>query len=176
MKKYRYVFPFLFLLGLTIPLLLIIKDLPSPTKLSSTTLPQSTQIFDRNGKLLYTIYSQKNQTFIPLSAIPKSLQQATIAIEDKDFYTHPGFDITAIIRSAVENLQGNDLQGGSTITQQLIKSALLTPETSVQRKIKELILAFWAERIYTKNQILEMYFNQIPYGGTAWGAEAAYGI
>src|SRR3989344_2622368 len=109
MKKYRYVFPFLFLLGLTIPLLLIIKDLPSPTKLSSTTLPQSTQIFDRNGKLLYTIYSQKNQTFIPLSAIPKSLQQATIAIEDKDFYRHGAIDIRGITRAAVAFVQRKPL-------------------------------------------------------------------
>ena len=173
MKKYRYVFPFLFLLGLTIPLLLIIKDLPSPTKLSSTTLPQSTQIFDRNGKLLYTIYSQKNQTFIPLSAIPKSLQQATIAIEDKDFYRHGAIDIRGITRAAVAFVQRKPLQGGSTLTQQLVKNSLLSPERTVDRKIKEILLSFITETIYPKDKILEMYLNQSPYGGTAWGVESA---
>jgi len=175
--KFKYflagtIFSFTFLF---IPLLSLVflQDLPHPRMITLGQIPQTTKIYDRNGTLLYQIYAAENRTVVPLTTIPAYLKQATIAIEDKDFYTHPGFDITAIIRSAVENLQGNDLQGGSTITQQLIKSALLTPETSVQRKIKELILAFWAERIYTKNQILEMYFNQIPYGGTAWGAEAA---
>ena len=110
---------------------------------------------------------------MPLSSVPKNLINATIAIEDKDFYSNPGFDINAIIRAAIADFSGQPIQGGSTITQQLIKSTLLTPEVSLTRKIKEIVLAFWAERIYSKNQILEMYFNQVPYGGTAWGIEAA---
>jgi len=153
--------------------LIFIQDLPSPKILGLQKEPQTTKIYDRNGVLLYQIYASQNRTFVPLSSIPYQLQKATIAIEDKDFYNNPGFNIGAIARSAIANLSGKPLQGGSTITQQLIKSTLLTPEVSVLRKIKEVILAFWAERIYTKDQILQMYLNQIPYGGTSWGIEAA---
>lgn len=165
-------FPLIFIF---IPLLILIflQNLPTPQDLNYRYVPQTTKIYDKNSVLLYQIYAMQNRTVVPLSEIPKSLQEATIAIEDKDFYKHPGFDISAIIRSIVENLSGKDLQGGSTITQQLVKSALLTPEASITRKIKEVILAFWTERVYSKNQILEMYFNQVPYGGTAWGVEAA---
>ncbi len=152
--------------------LIFIQDLPSPTLISTVQSPQTTKILDRNGKLLFQIYAAQNRTYIPLSSIPKDLQEATIAIEDKNFYKNPGFDAQAIVRAAISDLSGNHLQGGSTITQQLIKSTLLTPEQSIKRKVKELILALWAERIYDKSQILEMYFNQVPYGGTAWGVEA----
>ena len=150
-----------------------LNSLPNPKQLSGRQIPQTTKIYDRNGALLYQIYANENRTLVSLSSIPKNLINATIAIEDKDFYKNPGFDINAIIRAAIADLSGKPIQGGSTITQQLIKSTLLTPEVSIQRKIKEIILAFWAERIYTKDQILEMYFNQVPYGGTAWGVEAA---
>jgi penicillin-binding protein 1C len=148
-------------------------SLPNPKLLSERQFPQTTKIFDRNGTLLYQIYANENRTLVPLNSIPKNLINATISIEDKDFYTNPGFDITGIIRAAVADFSGQPIQGGSSITQQLIKSTLLTPEVSITRKIKEIVLAFWAERIYSKNQILEMYFNQVPYGGTAWGIEAA---
>jgi len=158
-----------------IPLTAIIflQELPSPQQLSFQQVPLTTKIFDRNGTLLYQIYAQQNRTLVPLSQIPKYLQQATIAIEDKNFYNNSGIDIPAIIRAAIADFSGKPLQGGSTITQQLIKSTLLTSEVSIKRKIKEIILAFWANKIYTKDQILEMYFNQVPYGGTAWGVEAA---
>lgn len=177
MSKFRYfiaggLFSLTFVF-LPLLFLLFLQELPHPRIISAGQIPQTTKIYDRHGILLHQVFAAQNRTVVPLSDIPKILQQATIAIEDKDFYSHPGFDVTAIIRSAIENASGKDLQGGSTITQQLIKSALLTPETSIFRKIKEVILAFWAERIYTKGQILEMYFNQIPYGGTAWGIEAA---
>lgn len=151
----------------------ILKDLPLPTQLSSSSVPQSTQIFDRNDKLLYTIYAKKNQTLVPLAQIPKNLQQATIAIEDKDFYHHGAVDIRGIIRAAYSTLYHQELQGGSTLTQQLVKNSLLTPEQTIIRKIKEIILAFIVEEIYSKDKILEMYLNQTPYGGTAWGVEAA---
>jgi 1A family penicillin-binding protein len=158
-----------------LPLLFVIflQELPSPKTLSFEQAPLTTKIYDRNGILLYQIYATQNRTLVPLSSIPKQLQNATIAIEDKNFYRNNGVDILAIVRAIVANLSGKPLQGGSTITQQLIKSTLLTPEVSINRKIKEIILAFWAERIYSKSQILEMYFNQVPYGGTAWGIEAA---
>lgn len=151
----------------------ILKDLPLPSKLASPYTPQSSQIFDRNQKLLYTIYSKKNQTFIPLSSIPKYLKQATVAIEDKDFYKHGAIDIRGIFRSLFAIILKRQIQGGSTLTQQLVKNSLLTPERTLLRKIKEVILAFATEAIYSKDKILEMYLNQSPYGGTAWGVEAA---
>lgn len=154
-------------------ILFFVQDLPNPEELTSRDIPQTTKIYDRNGALLYQIYANQNRTLIPISQIPKNLINATISIEDKDFYNHPGFDVSAIIRSLIQDVAGSSFQGGSTITQQLIKSALLSPETSLQRKVKEIVLAFWAERIYNKTQILEMYFNQVPYGGTAWGIESA---
>jgi len=166
------IFSFLFLFG---PLLvwIFLQDLPNPKILSLKQDAQTTKIYDRNNTLLFQIYASQNRTFVPLSSVPKNMQEATIAIEDKDFYSNPGFNMLAILRAAKSNLSGEPLQGGSTITQQLIKSTLLTPELTISRKIKEIILAFWAEKIYTKQQILEMYLNQIPYGGTAWGVEAA---
>jgi penicillin-binding protein 1C len=150
-----------------------LKTLPNPHLLTRRDLEVTTKIFDRNGILLYEIYTDQNRTPLPLAQIPKLMQEATISIEDKNFYQHPGFSVTGIIRAARETILDKQIQGGSTITQQLIKSALLTPEISIPRKVKEIILAFWAERLYTKNQILEMYLNQVPYGGTAWGIEAA---
>lgn len=150
-----------------------LKALPNPHLLTRRDLEVTTKIFDRHGTLLYEIYTDQNRTPLPLTQIPKQLQEATISIEDKNFYYHPGFSVSGIARAARETLFNNQVQGGSTITQQLIKSALLTPEVSVTRKIKEILLAFWAERIYSKDQILEMYLNQVPYGGTAWGVEAA---
>jgi len=151
----------------------ILKDLPLPTKLNSSNVPQSTQIFDRREHLLYNIYSAKNQTFISLSTIPKQMREATIAIEDKDFYKHGALDFKGIFRSLVSIIIHKELQGGSTLTQQLVKNSLLTPERTVLRKIKEVILSFATEAIYPKNKILELYLNQIPYGGTSYGVEAA---
>ena len=173
--KYFMFGAFFSLLLIYIPLLFMIflQDLPNPKLLSLRDISQTTKIYDRNGILLYQIYANENRTVIPLSQIPKNLINATIAIEDKDFYSNPGFDLGAIVRAAIADFKGQPLQGGSTITQQLIKSTLLTPEQTWERKIKEIILAFWAEKIYTKNQILTMYFNQVAYGGTSWGVEAA---
>ncbi len=152
----------------------VLQDLPSPTKLSSYNIPQTTKIFDRNGTMLYEIFTDQNRTIVRLADIPMHLQQATIAIEDKDFYSHSGVSlIGGILRAVKENLMNDKLQGGSTITQQLVKTALLTPKRTVTRKLREIVLAFWTERLYSKDQILEMYLNQVPYGGTAWGIEAA---
>ena len=150
-----------------------LKVLPNPELLSRRDLQVTTKIFDRNGALLFEIYNDQNRTPLPLTQIPKTMQEATIAIEDKDFYHHQAISLTGITRAVREILFNNQIQGGSTITQQLIKTALLTPDISIGRKIKEIFLAFWAERLYTKDQILEMYLNQIPYGGTSWGVEAA---
>lgn len=152
---------------------LFLRSLPNPQILMQRDLEVTSKIFDRNGQLLYEIYADQNRTPMPLSKIPSHVKEATIAIEDHDFYSHLGFSLRGIARSAKEIAVNKRVQGGSTITQQLIKSALLTPDVNIIRKTKELILAFWAERIYTKDQILEMYFNQVPYGGTAWGIESA---
>src|SRR3989344_2571953 len=168
-----------FKIGLLTILLLIFgvwfatKDLPSPKQLETRDLAQTTKIYDRSGKLLFNIYNEQNRTVVPLSEIPENLKHATIAIEDKDFYKHKGFDIYGIARAARKTLLEGSLQGGSTITQQLVKSAFLTPERTVNRKIKELYLAFRVEMAFGKDRILEMYLNQVPYGGTAWGVSAA---
>lgn len=171
--KYRtllLIFIILFCVGFY---LFILKDLPLPTKLSSTSTPQSTLIYDRNGKLLYNIYDKKNQSFIPLSSVPKYMQEATIAIEDRNFYQHGAIDLRGIVRAFVSTVFHKQVQGGSTLTQQLVKNSLLSQERTFPRKIKEIILAFATEFIYSKSQILEMYLNQSPYGGPAYGIEAA---
>ncbi len=150
-----------------------IRNLPNPKLLTRRDIAVATKILDRNGVLLYEIYADQNRTPVPINEIPKSVQDATVAIEDKDFYLHNGISLRGILRAIKEIILHRNIQGGSTITQQLIKSALLTPEVTISRKTKEIILAFWAERLYSKDQILEMYLNQVPYGGTAWGIEAA---
>lgn len=152
-------------------------QLPSPTKLTSTDKALTTEFFDRKGRLLYRLYEGRNRTLVNIRQLPAYVAQATIAIEDKNFYYHPGIDPLAILRASFNNLRNHypkgNLEGASTITQQLIKNTLLTPEKTYIRKIKEVILALWAERIYSKEEILQMYLNEAPYGGTTWGIEAA---
>lgn len=151
----------------------IVESLPSPEFLSFRDVAATTKIYDRKGRLLYEIYSEENRTPIKLSEIPQIVKEGTIAIEDGEFLSHQGISFRGVARALYRNLTTTSLEGGSTITQQLIRSALLTPERTITRKIKEIVLSVWAERVYTKEQILEMYLNQVPYGGTAWGIEAA---
>jgi len=151
----------------------VLKDIPSTAGIGSTNYPQSTNIYDRNGKLLYSLFTTRNQTFVSYEKIPNVLKQATISIEDKDFYKHGAIDIRGMIRAAFSILVRKQVQGGSTITQQLVKATLLTPEQTITRKVKEIILSFLVESLYSKNKILEMYLNQVSYGGTAWGVQAA---
>lgn len=146
---------------------------PLPTNLSSDEYPVSTKLFDRKGKLIYEIYSDKRRTPIKLDELPDYVKEATIAIEDKDFYKHYGFSYSGIARAAYNIVVQRKLQGGSTLTQQLVKNVLLTPERTVRRKLREFFLTIVVEGVYSKNQILEMYLNQIPYGSTAYGIEAA---
>ncbi len=171
-----------FILGSLITLIIVgsyegyvfAKSLPTPSDIGKVNYSLSTHIYDRNGKLLYEIYREENRTPIYLKDLPAYAYQATIAIEDKDFYTHNGIAIfSGILRAVRDSFLHKDLQGGSTITQQLVKTALLTPERTIQRKIKEIILALWTEQLYTKDQILEMYLNQVAYGGSAYGIEEA---
>ncbi len=153
--------------------LIFAKDLPSPNKLTVRDSSLSTKIHDRNGKLLYDIFGDKNRALVNWNALPPYVKQATISIEDKDFYKHQGFSITGILRSVFSIFLFRNVQGGSTITQQVVKNTLLSPEQTVTRKIKEFILAIQVERKYTKDEILQIYLNEVPYGGTSWGIEAA---
>lgn len=150
------------------------RDLPSPGKLVEAQSTNSTRIFDRNGIPLYSVYEDVNRTYVKLDKIPKYLQEATIAIEDKDFYKNNGFSVTGYIRGLILDpiLRGR-FAGGSTITQQLVKNVLLSSERTLPRKIKELVLSIQVDKKYSKNEILEMYLNDVPYGGTAIGVEAA---
>ena len=151
------------------------KDLPSPTTIKTRTVAESTKIYDRTGEhLLYDIHGEEKRTIIPFEQSPETLKSATIALEDQDFYSHHGIKITSIIRSALKDvMKGSAAQGGSTITQQFVKKALLTDEKRISRKIKEVILSIEIETRYSKDEILGMYLNQIPYGSNAYGVEAA---
>jgi len=151
----------------------VLKDLPSPNKLITRPIAQTTKIYDRHGHLLYKIYHQQNRTLISLNNIPLFARQATIAIEDGNFYRHRGVSLSGIGRAAYETIFHGQTQGGSTITQQLVKNALLTPRQTISRKIKEIILAFLVEMRFNKNEILQMYLNEVSYGGTAYGIEEA---
>ncbi len=149
------------------------KDLPSPNKLTARDSSLSTKIYDRNDKLLYDIYGDKNRALVKWNELPKYAKDATIAIEDKDFYKHKGFSVMGIARASFSILFFRDIQGGSTITQQVVKNTLLSSEQTLTRKLKEFFLAVQVERKYSKDEILQIYLNEVPYGGTAWGIEAA---
>lgn len=152
---------------------LFIKDLPPPEGLTTREIEVSTKIYDRNGVLLYKIFENQNRTIVPLSEIPLQVRLATLAIEDAEFYSHPGFSLRGIFRAVVKNVSSKELTGGSTITQQLVKNALLSPEKTFIRKVREVLLSIWVERSFTKDEILEMYLNEVSYGGTAYGIQEA---
>jgi len=147
-------------------------NLPSPDKVVRRE-GFSTKILDRNGEVLYDIFLEEKRTPVVLEEVPDYLRQATIAIEDKNFYEHQGFDPFGMLRGLSRFFTRGRAQGGSTLTQQLVKNVLLTPERTIFRKIKEFILAVQIEKRYSKDEILQMYLNEAPYGGTAWGVEVA---
>ncbi len=153
----------------------IVRDLPDPERITDRSVIQSTKIYDRTGEvLLYEIHGEERRTVVPLADIPYSVKYATIAAEDIHFYSHPGIDLRGIARAFLINLrQGDITQGGSTITQQLVKNSLLTSDRTYIRKLREVILALLIERKYSKDEILELYLNQIPYGSNAYGIAAA---
>lgn len=179
MKFFGLAVTFLFfsLVGLVIltifSFVVFARDLPSPYKLTERDASLSTKIYDRNGKLLYDIFGEKNRALVSWNVLPQYVSQATIAIEDKDFYKHQGFSAKGIFRALLNIVFLGKLQGGSTITQQVVKNTLLSPERTPTRKIKEFILSLQVERKYSKDEILQLYLNEVPYGGTAWGIEAA---
>ncbi|MCK5332276.1 PBP1A family penicillin-binding protein [Candidatus Parcubacteria bacterium] len=151
------------------------KDIPNPDRIADRSVAQSTKIYDRTGEhLLYEIHGEEKRSVVKLDQISQHLINATIATEDQKFYKHHGVDFKGIARAIYKDvISGEKLQGGSTITQQLIKNSVLTPERTLTRKIKELILAIETEQKFSKDEILEMYLNQIPYGSNAYGIESA---
>ncbi|MDO8513141.1 MAG: penicillin-binding protein [bacterium] len=152
------------------------KDLPTPGKIKHRYVSQSSQIYARDSKTpLYSISGEFKRTVITKEQMPLYMRQATVALEDKDFYHHIGVDFRGLARAVFSNL-ANKRYGGSTITQQFVKNALLTNEKSLTRKIKELILALEIEIMYSKEEILTKYLNEIPYGSNAYGVEAAASI
>jgi 1A family penicillin-binding protein len=151
------------------------KDLPSPTNLNTRQVVESTKIYDRTGDhLLYEIHGEEKRTSIPFDQMSEILRAATISAEDQSFYQNHGVDLKAVARAAIYDILGRSAsQGGSTITQQLIKNTVLTNEKTFTRKVKEVILSVELEQKFSKDEILEMYLNQIPYGSNAYGIQAA---
>lgn len=152
-------------------------NLPNLDSFEERRISQSTKIYDRTGKvILYDVFGEVKRTIVPLNEISDYLQKATIATEDQNFYEHNGIQFSAILRAIRNNLKNGDLlggQGGSTITQQVIKNSLLTKEKKISRKLKEWILAPRLEKVLTKDQILEIYLNEAPYGGSIYGIQEA---
>lgn len=149
-------------------------NIPDFEEIENRKISQSTKVYDREGKvMLYEIHGEEKRTIVPFAEIPDLVKKATIAAEDKNFYSHPAFDIKAIIRSVFIDLVYNKRVGGSTITQQLAKNSFLSSDKVITRKIKELFLAIKLEKRYSKDEILSFYLNQIPYGGNAYGIQAA---
>jgi 1A family penicillin-binding protein len=150
-------------------------QVPDPSVITTRKVNESTKIYDRTGAtLLYDIHGEEKRTIIPWEQIPETVKKATLASEDSDFYNHRGIDFLAIARAFYKDLASfSASQGGSTITQQLVKNSILGQEKTLARKIKEAVLSIQVERKFTKDQIFWMYLNQIPYGSNAYGIEAA---
>ncbi len=152
------------------------RGLPDPDTVLNRDLAQSTKIFDRTGEhLLYEIAPDQKRTLVNIEQIPVFVQQATITAEDRNFYEHDGISIKGMVRAVLSNIINLDPtgQGASTITQQFIKKAFLTDDQTYARKIKEIVIAIALEKKFEKNEILQMYLNEIPYGGTNYGVESA---
>ncbi|MFA5169427.1 MAG: transglycosylase domain-containing protein [Candidatus Paceibacterota bacterium] len=152
-----------------------LKDLPRPEVFTEAQINQSTKIYDRTGKiLLSSVYGEEKRTYVPLSQIPDIMKKAVIATEDSNFYSHFGIDIPAMFRAIkIDITQKTNSHGASTITQQLIRSTFLTPDKTISRKIKEIVLSIELDRKYPKDQILEWYLNQVPFGVNIYGIEEA---
>jgi len=151
------------------------KDLPRPERFTEKPFIQSTKIYDKTGEiLLYDVYGEEKRDIISLDQVPEYLKEAVIVAEDVNFYHHFGLDIKGIIRAVLSNLRvGKAIYGGSTISQQLIRSSFLTREKTLKRKVREIILTLELERRYSKDEILEFYLNQVPFGSNSYGVEAA---
>ena len=178
LKALAMLFLWLFVIGTIMLLsffLYLQRTLPDPEAIATRKVGESTKIYDRTGQvLLYDIHGEEKRTVIPWEQIPDTIKKATLASEDSDFYNHRGIDFKGIARAFLKNITSFGVsQGGSTITQQLVKKALLGDERTITRKLKEAVLAIEIERRFTKDQIFWMYLNQIPYGSNAYGIESA---
>jgi len=164
-----------FFIGGGLLVVVALTPVPDISSFSSRQVDQSTKIYDRTGQvLLYDYNRDARRSVVPLADISPHAISATIAIEDSSFYAHGGIRLTSILRAILADAVGGSLsQGGSTITQQVVKNELLTSRKSIIRKIHEWVLAIKLEQVYSKEQILETYLNSIPYGGTLYGIEAA---
>lgn len=164
-----------FFLAGVIAILMVTIKVPDFKSFDERKVVESSKIYDRTGKiLLYSIQDTTKRTVVPLDQISRYIKNATVAIEDAEFYQHFGIKPTSIIRAIFANITtGSFGQGGSTITQQVVKNTLLTNEKTISRKIKEWILAIKLEKILTKEQILTLYLNEVPYGGNIYGVEEA---
>ena len=151
------------------------KDLPQPGQVVRRE-GFSSKIYDRDGNLLYDLYEEERRNPISIENVPEDLKNATVAIEDKDFYEHKGFDFLTLIRIPYNLIFKGRVVGGSTLTQQLVKNVLLTNDRTIARKFKEIVLSIQIERKFEKSEILEMYLNEAPYGGNAWGVGTAVEI
>lgn len=148
--------------------------LPDIDSISKSRPPETTKIYAEDGTLLANLFFVENRTIVPISRVPESLKLAVISIEDAKFYEHRGVDISGIVRAIYKNIRGQRIiEGGSTITQQLAKNLFLTHERTIFRKIKEILISFQIERKYSKDEILELYLNQIYFGEGAYGVESA---
>jgi penicillin-binding protein 1C len=163
------------ILGFTVALAWISRDLPDPNALMGREVPLTTKIYDRTGEqLLYEIHGDQNRTLIQIKDLPTYVPHAAVAVEDKNFYQHSGIDWKGLVRAVVVNtFKGRRIQGTSTLTQQFVRNAILTTERSYVRKLKEILLSLQMERVFTKDQILQLYLNEIPYGSTMYGIESA---
>ncbi len=149
------------------------RDLPNPNRLLERSEELSTKIYDRKGTPILEVYGEKNRVLVSIDDVSSHIIHATLAAEDADFYHHSGFSIRGMLRAIRNTATGEGLQGGSTITQQSVKNALLTQDRTISRKIKEMILSLQLENKYTKDQILQMYLNETPYGGQNYGIYTA---
>ncbi|MDD4531118.1 MAG: PBP1A family penicillin-binding protein [Candidatus Pacebacteria bacterium] len=174
LKTFGMVVLLLFLMGVAL-FFVFLKDLPRPEVFTEAQMNQSTKIYDRTGKiLLSSVYGEEKRTYIPLSQIPDIMKKAVIATEDSNFYHHFGIDIPAIFRALkIDITKRTNTHGASTITQQLIRSTFLTTDKTISRKVKEAVLSIELDRKYSKDQILEWYLNQVPFGINIYGIEEA---
>lgn len=181
LKRYYYklVLGFCFLFAFTYVLFLALIEIKiftsSIPNLDKLHLPpaSSSKVYDKKGNLLYTYYDKVNRTPVSFDQIPNNLKLATVVAEDQDFYRHSGISFIGIARAVVDFLKGNAISGGSTITQQLVKNTILTPERTIERKVKEIILAIRLEGIMNKDDILLNYLNRVSYGGVVSGVYEA---
>ncbi|MEK7582610.1 MAG: biosynthetic peptidoglycan transglycosylase, partial [Patescibacteria group bacterium] len=162
-------------IGILLYLIYLRTTLPDPETIITRQIKESTKVYDRTGEvLLYDIYDSEKRTIISWNEIPQTLRDAVISSEDSKFYEHRGIDFRGIIRAIIRDIQNTEFaEGGSTITQQLVKNALLGGQKKISRKLREIMLSVEIERRFSKDEILWMYLNQIPWGSTAYGAEAA---